>query len=103
MIVSLNVGGEVTLALRALKPEDRKRISEPLAQTVIETVFKIREREKDSGQAIRYTLSRHHIGSTGLPESREKVFTAYWRLLRKVLDNRERDERLAARRKRRAA
>ncbi len=93
MLTQLTLVDEVIIALRGLRPEDRKLINPALAEKAFALVLKKRTRTinpvKDKREAVRYTLSELHVGASGWREKRRKVFAAYWRLLRKLLDNRE--------------
>ena len=103
MLQESGLDDEIAAALRSLTLEDRKRIKLELAEKDFNVVLDKRTRNGRL-DAIRYPLSELRIGSQqGQEEARQKVFRAYWRLLRRVLDNRERRARAAARRRKEGA
>ena len=93
MLIALNLGGEIAIALRELRSEDRKLINPVLAEEAFALVLEKRTRTvnpgRDKGLVIRYSLSDLHIGTHGWRETRQKIFGAYWRLLVRLLDNRK--------------
>jgi len=99
MSQELALHDEIHRALGRLSADDRKRIKPEKAEKVFKTLVEKLARIRDSGEAIQNTLSERHIGAEGPQSSRQKVFAAYWRLYRRILDDRER----RARPKRRAA
>ena len=90
MLTTPTLSDEITIALRGLRSEDRKLIDSALAEKVFALVLEKRKRLRDKGLLIRYSLSELHIGTHGWRETRQKIFGAYWRLLVRLLDNRER-------------
>lgn len=89
--------GEVVVALRSLRKEDQALIDPALAQKALELVLKKLESERPIHigplDAIRFAINELFIANQRQREKRQKVFGAYWRLLRRLLDNRERRAR----------
>ncbi len=91
MTKELTLVQEIGNARKKLKAEDRKLIKPDLAQRAFHMVLDKKKRN-GSGESIRFTLHELYIGRAG--RNRQKIFGAYWRLLRKMLDERERNTRL---------
>ena len=89
MSQELALHDEIHRALGRLSADDRKRIKPEKAEKVFKTLVEKLARIRDSGEAIQNTLSELYVGATGQEERRRKVFTAYWRLLVRLRDNRE--------------
>src|SRR3989344_5920940 len=94
MLIALNLSGEIAIALRGLRSEDRKLFNPVLAEEAFALVLEKRTRTvnpvRDKGEAVRNALSERHIGAgRGWRATRRKIYGAYFRLLVRVLENRE--------------
>ena len=94
MLIALNLGGEIAIALRELRPEDRELIDLVLAEKAFALVLEKSTRTvnpvRDKGEAVRNALSERHIGAgRGWHTTRQKKYGAYFRLLIRLLKNRE--------------
>ncbi len=87
--------GEVGTALDSLSKEDRQYIKPDLALRAFNLTLNKLPRVGKCG-AVRYTISELYIGTQGERKRRQKVFRAYWRLLVKILNNREHPVRASA-------
>jgi|SRR3989338_3927189 len=92
---------EIDRALKGLSSEDSARINPDTAEKVFETLLDKLPRVGDERVAIKNSLAKRCIGTQGEKQSQQKTFGAYFRLMVRVMDNRE--GRAPRARKRRAA
>ncbi len=87
---------EVVAALATLTPAEQKLIRVVKAVEVVDTAYKIIARDTrrfgkaDRKEALRHSINENHAANSSQELKRQRFFTAYWHLGRRVDESRRR-------------